>query len=90
MPTLFETKEDADKHNSISKKIEIIENMDSLDFLGTSCDSYIKSNTGIQSPNKRFTLILEESGNLVLKDHFRTMWQSASGHIQHTVGPYKV
>ncbi|KAJ3145489.1 hypothetical protein HDU86_000902 [Geranomyces michiganensis] len=37
------------------------------------------SNTGIETSNKRYKLVLETTGNLVFKDGTRTMWQSRSG-----------
>jgi hypothetical protein len=48
----------------------------------------LKSNEALISNSGRFKLILEESGNLILKDDVRTMWESVSGYIPHTVSPY--
>jgi hypothetical protein len=48
----------------------------------------LKSNEALISKSGRYKLILEESGNLILKDDVRTMWESVSGYIPHTVSPY--
>jgi len=92
MPLKIKTNEDPkDKHNKIDKKVEIVKRsapiLMSLEF-NRSCDS-LQSNTGIESKNKQFKLILEDSGNLLVKDGFRTMWESCSGHMPFAVGPYK-
>ncbi len=58
--------------------------------MDADCDSSLLSNQALVSENQRFKLILEESGNLVLKDNYRTMWESISGFIPHAIGPYKL
>jgi len=47
------------------------------------------SNQALVSKNGRFKLILEDSGNLVIKD-YRTMWESISEFVPHAVGPFKL
>ncbi len=58
--------------------------------LDAYCDSFLPSNHALSSRNRRFKLILEDSGNLVIKDYDRTMWESVSGFIPHAVGPFKL
>lgn len=90
VPTDFETKEiDGDKHNSIDKSI-ILLNQSSIVSLDHDCESQLESGYGLTSENKRFKLILEESGNLILKDGHRTMWESFSGYLPYAVGPFKL
>jgi len=89
VPTLFLTPEEENAHNSINKLI-INSNLTlfrSMDSNSNAC-TRLKSNEAIVSENERFKLILEESGNLIIKDDVRTMWESVSGYIPHTVSPY--
>ena len=92
MPLKIKTKEDSkDKHNKIDNKIKFLDRnppvLMSLEH-NRSCDA-IQSHFGIQSKNKQFKLILEDSGNLIVKDGHRTMWESCSAHMPYAVGPYK-
>jgi hypothetical protein len=48
------------------------------------------SNQGLKSPNGRFKLILEESGNMIIKDYYRTMWETSSGFLSFAEGPFKL
>ena len=50
----------------------------------------MKQNEALVSPNKRFKLILESSGNLVIKDGSRTMWTSLSGSRVFAQPPYEL
>ena len=91
VPTNMITPQDNDKHNNIDKNVKIDTDSDflmSLDFKN-KC-SFLKSDTGIVSKNGRFKLILEESGNLIIKDQYRTMWESASGFMSFATNPYKL
>ena len=84
------TPQDKDTHNSINPKIVFRKNTKTLKSLDQDCDSSLIENEGIYSPNQRFKVILEESGNLVIKDNYRTMWESASGFLTHVEGPLKL
>jgi len=83
VPTDFVTPEDKDAHNKLNQKINFIKDsfMMSLDYNFNSCHTLNSINhSGIISNNKRFKLILEENGNLIIKDNTRTMWESSSGN----------
>lgn len=82
------TPPEENNHNSINSSIN------RTDFTSfKSMDTYngctrLNSNEAIVSENERFKLILENSGNLIIKDDVRTMWESVSGFIPHTIRPY--
>jgi hypothetical protein len=88
VPTLFLTPEEDNNHNSINKSIikSNLTSFRSMDYFNTC--TRLRSNEAIISNNGRFKLILEDSGNLIIKDDVRTMWESVSGFISHTVSPY--
>ena len=89
VPTLFLTPEEKNSHNSINKIVNRSKliSFRSIDYNNNTC-TRLKSNEAIVSENGRFKLILEDSGNLIIKDDVRTMWESVSGYIPHTVSPY--
>ena len=91
IPTNFITPEvKTDKHNTINTNVSSssIPYLMSLDYR-KQCSS-MNSNRAMFSKNNRFKLILENSGNLIIKDGTRTMWESVSGYIEHAVNPYKL
>ncbi|KAJ3188112.1 hypothetical protein HK101_009195 [Irineochytrium annulatum] len=54
-----------------------------------SCDGPpLSQDTAIVSPNGRFTLALRRTGNLVLKDRGRTMWESGTADLWYAAPPY--
>ncbi|ORX89983.1 hypothetical protein LY90DRAFT_521040 [Neocallimastix californiae] len=66
-----------------------------IKFLGNTliyggCNNILLSNQGLQSLNGRFSLILQENGNLVFKDNKVTIWESKTANLWHGVGPYKL
>ena len=79
---------ESDKHNSISSAIKFVNQ--SFIWKCGGCNSYLKSNEGIVSSNGRFKLLLESSGNLIIKDNNRTMWESLSGDRYYSEGPYEL
>ena len=89
VPTIFLTPKEENNHNSISSLVNKSSLMSfrSMDYSNNVCTG-LKSNEAIVSENERFKLILEDSGNLIIKDDVRTMWESVSGHIPHAVSPY--
>ncbi len=91
VPTLFLTPEEKNSHNSINKSINAssFSSFRSMDYNDNSCPK-LKSNEAIISENERFKLILEDSGNLILKDDVRTMWESVSGYVPHAVSPFSL
>jgi hypothetical protein len=89
LPTVFITPKDSDRHNSIDARVEFLDS-NSLMSIDANCDSSLMSNQALVSNNQRFKLILEDSGNLVIKDSYRTMWESVSGFVPHAVGPFKL
>ena len=92
VPTNFITPADNDKHNRIDDHVILMPPRNStlvLKSLDVNCER-LEQNVGFQSPNGRFKLILEESGNLVIKDGSRTMWESTSGYLPFTEPPYKL
>jgi hypothetical protein len=44
----------------------------------------------MKSPNGRFKLILQKSGNMVLKDGIRTMWESMTSDPWFSKAPFKL
>jgi hypothetical protein len=89
VPTLFLTPEEKNSHNSINKIVNRSKliSFRSIDYNNNTC-TRLKSNEAIVSENGRFKLILEDSGNLIIKDDVRTMWESVSGYIIHSISPY--
>ena len=89
IPTQILTPEGNNNHNSINNLIHKsnLTSFRSMDW-GYNLCTRLKSNEAIVSENRRFKLILENSGNLIIKDGVRTMWKSVSGYIPHAVSPY--
>ncbi|KAJ3326926.1 hypothetical protein HDU76_012498 [Blyttiomyces sp. JEL0837] len=52
------------------------------------CGPILKSGQGLTSPNKRFKLILDFSGNLIFKDGVRTMWETFTANVGYAQPPY--
>ena len=82
----FSTPFEPNSHNSISK---LVKEQKNAEFIFSDCRG-LKENKAILSANQRFKLILEDSGNLVIKDGIRTMWESESARLNYAVGPYKL
>ena len=94
----FSTPYEENNHNSISRSVKratIYSDANSTIYLNEqlSMDMSCKGldvNKAILSPNKRYAMYLEESGNLVVKDGTRTMWESVSAHIEFALAPYQL
>ena len=84
----FFTPVEDNNHSSINRLVKKTD-FEYIVSLNKRC-SGLSSNKAILSPNKRFKLILEDSGNLIIKDGARTMWESLSGYIEHGISPYKL
>ncbi|KAJ3283789.1 hypothetical protein HDU76_008400, partial [Blyttiomyces sp. JEL0837] len=54
------------------------------------CGPLLVSGQGLTSPNKRFKLILDYSGNLIFKDGVRTMWETYTANVDFAVPPYSL
>ncbi|KAJ3319896.1 hypothetical protein HDU76_000429 [Blyttiomyces sp. JEL0837] len=52
------------------------------------CGPILSSGQGLTSPNGRFKLILDWSGNLIFKDGVRTMWETYSANLSFAQPPY--
>ncbi|KAJ3327992.1 hypothetical protein HDU76_010773, partial [Blyttiomyces sp. JEL0837] len=52
------------------------------------CGPILSSGQGLTSPNGRFKLILDYSGNIVFKDGIRTMWETYTANVSFAVPPY--
>ncbi|KAJ3208452.1 hypothetical protein HDU67_006717 [Dinochytrium kinnereticum] len=50
---------------------------------------YMKSGEGIISPNRRFSVYLDQGGNMFIKDGERTMWQTQTMDMWYAKGPYR-
>jgi hypothetical protein len=76
-------------HNWLDDSFTYIESK-SLRSENTSCGPILVSGQGMVSHNGRFRAILDWSGNLIIKDGVRTMWQSVSGNIPYMTPPYEL
>lgn len=86
VPTNFDTPEvPNDKHNSISDDLTEVEK--TIKSLDVNCDALHSNETIIRG---KYKLILESTGNLIIKDSYRTMWESASGYLAYSTAPYKM
>ncbi|KAJ3330378.1 Structural maintenance of chromosomes protein 3 [Blyttiomyces sp. JEL0837] len=54
------------------------------------CGPILTSGQGITSPNGRFKLILDWSGNLIFKDGVRTMWETLTSNVHFAQPPYQL
>ncbi|KAJ3317015.1 hypothetical protein HDU76_001417, partial [Blyttiomyces sp. JEL0837] len=54
------------------------------------CGPLLVSGQGLTSPNGRFKLILDFSGNLIFKDGVRTMWETYTANVDFAVPPYSL
>ncbi|KAJ3281405.1 hypothetical protein HDU76_008935, partial [Blyttiomyces sp. JEL0837] len=54
------------------------------------CGPILTSGQGITSPNGRFKLILDWSGNLIFKDGVRTMWETFTANVFFAQPPYQL
>lgn len=91
VPTNFETLSDTtgkDKHNSMPKNVKKRRGNQLLS-IAEGCDQVLEENDALVSKNGRFKFYLESSGNLVLKDVERTMWESSSGNLNFSKPPYE-
>ncbi|KAJ3128293.1 hypothetical protein HK101_005413, partial [Irineochytrium annulatum] len=74
-----------DPHNSFPEGISSV----ATDTLTANCSSFLGPNQSIVSANGRFALILRNTGNLLLKDGVRTMWESSTADLWYAVPPYR-
>ena len=88
VPTNFLTPIDSDAHNSLNNAIRI-RNDSILNSLDRGC-KFLESNEALMSPNKRFLMILEASGNMIIKDGYRTMWETNTANKPFAKAPYKL
>lgn len=81
-----------DVHNDIAPdyNITFISGKNSFVSPDVLCGDGLKSGTGMTSPNGRFKLILDNNGDLLLKDDYRTMWESFTGNMVNATGPYRL
>ncbi|KAJ3279427.1 hypothetical protein HDU76_009508, partial [Blyttiomyces sp. JEL0837] len=54
------------------------------------CGPILTSGQGLTSPNGRFKLILDWSGNLIFKDGTRTMWETFTANLDYAQPPYSL
>ncbi|KAJ3311535.1 hypothetical protein HDU76_003096 [Blyttiomyces sp. JEL0837] len=54
------------------------------------CGPLLVSGQGLTSPNGRFKLILDFSGNLIFKDGVRTMWETYTANVDFAIPPYSL
>ncbi|KAG4084912.1 hypothetical protein H8356DRAFT_1341547 [Neocallimastix lanati (nom. inval.)] len=76
-----------DIHNTLNSNIDYIYE-ETYYQKPDSCDPFLTSGKGIQSKNKRFKMYLSPSGNLIMKDGVRTIWESQTANYNFTVPPY--
>jgi hypothetical protein len=82
------------KTPSVSKKdqIDIHNNYpDKVKWIGTDLvhGTVMNEMEGLKSENGRFTLHLSTTGNLILKEGCRTMWESSTAKRWFGEGPFK-
>jgi cellulase/cellobiase CelA1 len=83
----FPTYADGTPHNTLDPKIEY-KSTNTFLSENQACGPILVSGQGIVSPNGRFRLILQASGNLILKDGTRTMWESMTSDVWFAKAPY--
>ncbi len=88
VPTNMITPQGSDAHGSIDPRVRLL-NQSELVSMDMNC-AFLNANMGLTSTNQRFKLILEETGNLIVKDGFRTMWESTSGNVSYARRPYQL
>ena len=88
VPTNFITPYDFDIHNSLNRAI-VIRKDSTLYSLNKGC-RFLKPNEALASPNERFKVFLESTGNLIIKDASRTMWESATTNLPFAKPPYQL
>ncbi|KAJ3237056.1 hypothetical protein HDU81_010059 [Chytriomyces hyalinus] len=78
-----------DPHNSLPTVMTIIG--DTLN--NTGCDSVLQESQALQSVNatngRTFTLYLAPTGNLIMYDGARLMWESKTADVRNAKGPYR-
>ena len=91
-PTSFVTEQNApnqeDPHNSLPN-VQILPSSFLEKPSGSNCSNVLNVNQAIKSSNGRFTLHLRETGNLVLRDGHRIMWESKTSDIYYSTPPYR-
>ena len=93
LPTDFPTAAGvvSDPHNYLNPKFTLTAYNSSIaDSENTMCITILTSGKGITSPNGRFKLILDFSGNLLIKDSTRTMWESTTANLAFATPPYSL
>jgi hypothetical protein len=91
-PTTFVTESNApgqeDPHNSMPS-VEILPSSFLEKPSGDNCSTILNVKQAIKSSNGRFTLHLRESGNLVLRDGNRIMWETKTSDLYYSTPPYR-
>ncbi|KAI8893530.1 hypothetical protein BC833DRAFT_285268 [Globomyces pollinis-pini] len=88
-PSVYPTEPNAagqvDPHNSIPTGIVWKKD----NFIGKNCTAILRQNEGIVSQNGRFRLYLRETGNLVIRDGPRLMWETSTADLWYAKGPFR-
>jgi len=79
-------------HNSIATLLGDKKSLPSMYSIGLNrtCTGLKSQASYLVSPNGRYTMFVDDAGNLLVKDGPRTMWESVSGHIEYAIGPYEL
>jgi len=88
----FSTPFEENSHNSISLTFQNVDNVVGKIYSMSAelCTGLPSNKAIVVSPNLRYKMYLEETGNLIIKDGTRTMWESVSGNMPYAVGPYEL
>lgn len=78
-----------DMHNHLDDSIKYIYTGSYIQPLD-SCSPFLVSGTGIKSANGRFKMYLTNTGNLIMKDGSRTMWESKTANMYYAKPPYEL
>ena len=76
-----------DQHNFYDKKIVKDVYSSTIEM---NCKNIINENEALVSENKQYRFFIQETGNIVIKDNYRTTWSSNTANINIFEGSFKV
>ncbi|ORY04040.1 hypothetical protein LY90DRAFT_519469 [Neocallimastix californiae] len=75
-----------DQHNFYDKKIVKDVYSSTIEM---NCKNIINENEALISENKQYRFFIQETGNIVIKDNYRTTWSSNTANINIFEGSFK-
>jgi len=79
--------EDFDTHNFYDKDVVKDAYKNSIEM---NCVNKMKEDEALVSNNKKYRFYVQDTGNMVIKDNYRTTWSSNTANIELYEGPFNL